>query len=77
MLINEWPSRCLGFFGNKVIFIYRVGENIKVVQLDLTVTHPRNQVSEVIIEANAMFQVVLTSERKYSEAKKPKDTKKS
>jgi len=63
----------------KVIFIYRVGENIKIiiVQMDLTVTHPRNQVSEVIIEANAVFQVVLTSERKYSKAKKPKDTKES
>ena len=45
--------------------------------MDLTVTHPLNQVSEVIIEANAVFQVVLTSERKYSIAKKPKVTKES
>ena len=45
--------------------------------MDLTVTHPLNQVSEVIIEANAVFQVVLTSERKYSKAKKPKGTKES
>ena len=61
MLINEWPSKCLGFIGNKVIFIYRVGENIKRVQMDLTITHLRNPVSEVIIEANAVFQVFLTS----------------
>ena len=45
MLINEWPSKCLGFIANKVIFIYRVGENIKIVQMDLTVTHHRNPVS--------------------------------
>ena len=64
MPINEWPSKCLGFIGNKVVFIYRVGENIKIVQMDLTVTHPRNQVSEVIIEANAVFQVFLTSKTK-------------
>ena len=71
--LNEWPSKCLGFIGNELIFIYRVGENIKIAQMDLTVTHPRNQVSEVIIEANAVFQVILTSERKYSKAKKPKN----
>ena len=49
-----------------------MGENIKTVRMDLTVINPRKQVWEVIIEANAVFQVFLTSksyERKYSKAK--------
>ena len=31
MTINEWPYKCFGFIGNKVILIYCVGENIKIV----------------------------------------------
>ena len=48
--------------------------------MQLSVTHPRDQVFEVIIEANAVFKVVLTSKsygRKYSKAKKPKNTERN
>lgn len=70
MTINKWPGKCFGFTGNKVILIYCIGENIKiVVQMDSTLRHvtlPHDQVFAIITGSRIRHKLPKNSHKAFA-----------